>query len=328
MDADHGDRAPLRGHCSIQVGSTGIIDFRAATEKMAVNWPWPLNPESRVRLGEEVLDITQAGGISNCRTTKPATARYACCGGLQSDRLARRTGCASRTGSSSASEGITTSWRTTLLLGAPPIYPVPDPRFLSWACTPHAHDRRQHRVRAQRRVHFQARRLRQDRLRPEVDTVDALTYGGTWKLFRRTCPTASTSTGGPSARSCSAHLRRLVPRWRWTTCVRPGRCTRHVVGHGWCHGGRLPSNAGARIHALNALSPAATAALAIGREIVSMAVEQLHIGEALPQAERNLSARHPNWSWYSFQSTASSPSAVQALQDDGSELRDRGSRDS
>jgi L-2-hydroxyglutarate oxidase len=38
---------------------------------------------------------------------------------------------------------------------------------------------------------------------------------------------------------------------------------------------------GAHIHVLNAPSPAATAALAIGGEIVSMAVDQLKVGERM-----------------------------------------------
>ena len=285
------DAAEIRAiepHCvgiaGIHVGCTGIIDFRAATEKMA-ELAVATNPESRVQLGEEVLDIDQDGGISTVRTDKGAyTARYViCCGGLQSDRLAK-------------SDGVRFPERIVGFRGdyyeledhakhkvRHLIYPVPDPRFPflglhftrmtdgSIECGPNAV--------------FTFKREGYGKTDFDLrDTVDALTYGGTWKLFLKNMSYGINEYRRAFSRKLFLRtLQRLVPSLELDD-LRPGRAGVRAMLLG-TDGAMVDDfrieRKGAHIHVLNAPSPAATAALAIGEEIVSMAVEELRIGEAL-----------------------------------------------
>ncbi len=115
------------------------------------------------------------------------------------------------------------------------------------------------------------------------DTVDALTYGGTWKLFLKNMSYGINEYRRAFSKKLFLRtLRRLVPSLEMDD-LRPGRAGVRAMLLG-TDGAMVDDfrieRRGAHIHVLNAPSPAATAALAIGEEIVSMAVEQLHIGEA------------------------------------------------
>ena len=89
--------AEIEPHCkgvgALWVPCTGIIDFRAATEKM-VEVGLGIQPKSAVHLNEEVLDFETDGEDTIVITNK---AKYRAnklivCGGLQADRLAKRDG--------------------------------------------------------------------------------------------------------------------------------------------------------------------------------------------------------------------------------------------
>src|SRR5690606_23824921 len=75
-DMERVDTAGIRDiepHCTgiagLRVGCTGIIDFPAATRKMA-ELAQGINPESRVALGEEFHGIVPHDGLSMVRTSK------------------------------------------------------------------------------------------------------------------------------------------------------------------------------------------------------------------------------------------------------------------
>jgi L-2-hydroxyglutarate oxidase len=244
-----------------------------------------INPRSEVRLNEEVTGTTQAGGRSTITTSNGAyTARYAIfCGGLQSDRLAKADGAKVK----ERIVGFRGDYYDLTEQGKHKvkhlIYPVPDPRFPflgvhftrmtdgSIECGPNA-------VFTFKREGYGKTDF------SLADTWDALTYGGTWKLFFK-----NMSYGIDEYRRAFSKklflktLQRLIPSLTMDD-IKPGRAGVRAMLLG--DDGNMVDDfrierQGAHIHVLNAPSPAATAALAIGGEIVGMAVDKLKLGEAV-----------------------------------------------
>ncbi len=270
------------GIAGVRVGCTGIIDFKGATNRM-VEIAVGINPGSQVHLGEEFRRVEQKEGYSVVTTSKTTyqTRHAIFCGGLQSDRLAR-------------ADGATVNERIVGFRGdyydlteqgkqkvKHLIYPVPDPRFPflgvhftrmtdgSIECGPNAV--------------FTFKREGYGRTDFNLkDSVDALTYGGTWKLFLRNMGYGI----GEYRRAFSKQLflrtlQRLIPSLTMAD-IEPGRSGVRAMLLG-TDGNMVDDfrieRRGRHIHVLNAPSPAATAALAIGGRIVEMAVEELGVGE-------------------------------------------------
>lgn len=263
----------------IHVGCTGIIDFRGATERMA-EVALAKQPASEVHTSEEALTFVTDGDRVKVRTNKSvySARKLIFCGGLQADRLARRDGVklkekvvGFRGDYYELAEHV--KYKVKHL-----IYPVPNPDFPflgvhftrmtdgSIECGPNAV--------------FTFKREGYGKTDFDLrDTLDALSYIGTWRLFMNNMKFGIDEYRRAfSKRLFLKTLQRLVPSLTMDDIV-PGRAGVRAL--------LLRSDGDTRddfrieytdhsIHVLNAPSPAATASLAIGDNVREMAEE--HFG--------------------------------------------------
>ncbi len=266
-----------RGIKGIRVPCTGIIDFVTATEKM-LEVTTGRNAESTIVFNEEVLSYAREGELKRIRTDRRTyAARYMVfCGGLQSDRLAKKDGVALdmaivgfRGDYYELAEQAKHKVRNL-------IYPVPDPKFPflgvhftrmtdgSIECGPNA-------VLTFDREGYGKTDLN---LR---DALDALSFKGTWNLlFNHFGFAYNEYRRAFSKRLFLRTLQRLVPGLGMDDIV-PGRAGVRAMALG-IDGETIDDfrieQKGNSLHVLNAPSPAATASLAIGEQIREMAEER------------------------------------------------------
>ncbi|MCL4103783.1 UNVERIFIED_CONTAM: hypothetical protein GTU68_029100 [Idotea baltica] len=269
----------IEPHCNgiagIWVPCTGIIDYRGATQKMAELIPG-IQEMSQVETSCEVYGIEKDGEVSTVFTTKGV--RYGrqlvFCTGLQSDRMAKLDG-AKHLGMRIV--GFRGDYFDLTDKGMHKvknlIYPVPNPAFPFLGvhftrmieggveCGPNAvfvFDREGYNKTA-----FDWK-----------DTWEALTYRGTFKLFTRHWRFGLEEYRRAfSKKLFLRQLQRLIPSLEMDD-LKPGRCGIRAMAldpHGdMIEDFRIEYTQGS-IHVLNAPSPAATSALAIGRAVQEMA---------------------------------------------------------
>lgn len=261
----------------IWVPYTGIIDFVGATAKM-LEITGALNTVSKVVYNEEVLSYKEEGGLKNIRTNKNSyKAKYMVfCGGLQSDRLAKKDGVeldmsivGFRGDYYELAEHAKHKVRNL-------IYPVPNPEFPflgvhftrmtdgSVECGPNAVFT--FKREGYGKTDFNMR-----------DTVEALAFKGTWNLlFNHFGFAWNEYRRAFSKRLFLKTLQRLIPDLTMDDLV-PGRAGVRAMALG-LDGETIDDfrieQKGNSLHVLNAPSPAATASLAIGDQIREMAEER------------------------------------------------------
>ena len=252
------------------VPCTGIIDFRAATQKM-VELALAINPLSAVYLGNEVQSITKNEKISTLQTNKGEfeAVYLVFCAGLQADRLARKDGVQLKeqvVGFRGDYYELTheASHKVKNL-----IYPVPNPDFPFLGvhftrmtngdieCGPNAVFTFKREGYGKTDFSFR-------------DTWDALTYKGTWKLFFN-----NMAFGINEYRRAFSKKLFLKTLQRMITSLtmedlKPGRAGVRALllaQDGDTRDDFRIEYHGNSIHVLNAPSPAATACLSIGEYI-------------------------------------------------------------
>ncbi len=262
------------GMKAIRVGCTGIINFRGVTEKLGELIP-RLNPGSRVFTETEVSDIVKSENGSRISTNKGVfeATWLVFCGGLHSDRLAKK-------------DGVKTDTRIVGFRGdyylltekghhkvKNLIYPVPNPQFPFLG----VHFTRMYNgeIECGPNAVFTFKREGYGKTDFNLkDTWDALTFQGTWKLFfKHTKFGIDEYRRAFSKRLFLKTLQRLIPSLEMDDLM-PGRAGVRAMALGpdgeMIDDFRFEFKDNA-IHVLNAPSPAATAALAIGSEVCAQA---------------------------------------------------------
>lgn len=263
----------------IWVPVTGIIDFRGATEKMA-ELALAMNSESSMRLGEEVIGIEKGEETSTVVTNKNKyTAKYLVfCAGLQADRLAKKDGVDLKekvVGFRGDYYELTeeAKYKVKNL-----IYPIPNPDFPFLGV--HFTRMTDGEIECGPNAVFTFKREGYGKTDFSMrDTWDALTYGGTWKLFFNNMSFGINEYRRAFSKKLFLKtLQRMVPSLKMDD-IKPGRAGVRALllaQDGDTRDDFRIEYHGRSIHVLNAPSPAATASLAIGGYIAEEA--EKHFG--------------------------------------------------
>lgn len=267
----------IEPHCvgiqGIWVPCTGIIDFVGATNKMG-ELMLAINPQSSIELNCEVKSW-DSGTISSIHTNKGTfkAKKLVFCGGLQSDRLAQK----DDVKADMKIVGFRGDYYDLTEKGHHKvknlIYPVPNPAFPFLGvhftrmtngdieCGPNA-------VFVFKREGYKKTSFNLK------DTAEALSYKGTWKLFSKHWRFGLDEYKRAfSKRLFLNRLQGLIPSLEMDD-LKPGRCGVRAMALG--PEGEMIEDFAIEykenaIHVLNAPSPAATSALAIGESVSDMA---------------------------------------------------------
>jgi (S)-2-hydroxyglutarate dehydrogenase len=266
----------------IWVPCTGIIDFVAVCTKLT-ELIKGLNPENRILTSTEALDFKRSDGIYNIKTNRAVfKSRFLISSaGLQADRIARKEG----NPSEAAIIGFRGDYYELSEKGKSKVrnlvYPVPNPKYPflgvhftrmvdgSYECGPNA-------VFVFKREGY----LKTDF--SLSDTAEALSYGGTWRFFFRNLKFAVDEYRGAFSKSYFLQrLRKLIPDLQMDD-IEPGRAGVRAMAlspQGEMLDDFKIEKGPSAIHIINAPSPAATAALAIGETISNMAFEHFKLNK-------------------------------------------------
>ncbi len=258
----------------IWVPCTGIIDYRATTEKLC-ELVIAKQPKSKIVLGEEVLNYIHEEDKTTVITTKNKylTKYMIFCGGLQSDRLAKKDKVALKekiVGFRGDYYELTSQAKHKV---KNLIYPVPNPDFPFLGV--HFTRMVNNDIECGPNAVFTFKREGYGKTDFSLrDTVDALTYKGTWKLlFNNTSFAYNEYRRAFSKKLFLKTLQRIIPSLTMAD-IKPGRAGVRAMllnKNGDTKDDFRIEYKGKSIHVLNAPSPAATACLAIGDEICKMA---------------------------------------------------------
>lgn len=265
---------------AIRVGCTGIIDFVGVC-KVLSDLIMAQPSGSEVKLEHEVIAFEKADGTTTVVTNKGKfkAKNIVNCTGLQTDRIAKK-------------DGLDPNMKIVGFRGdyyeltekaqhkvKHLIYPVPDPQFPFLGV--HFTRMINHPTECGPNAVFVFKREGYGKTDFSLnDTMDALAYAGTWKLFFKHWQFGLDEYRRAfSKRLFLERLRRLVPSLEMEDIV-PGRAGVRAMAldadGNMIDDFKIVASDNA-LHVLNAPSPAATACLAIGTAVNEMAEKQFNL---------------------------------------------------
>ena len=270
----------IEGIAGIRVGCTGIIDFRGVTDTLG-NLLESLNPRSKVFRHTEINAVRNEDNmkvlISNKGNFKAKKVVF--CAGLQSDRMAQMDGIKTQ----AKIVGFRGDYYDLTEKGKHKIkhlvYPVPNPAFPFLGV--HFTRMTDGTIECGPNAVFTFKREGYGKTDFSLkDTLDALGFIGTWRLFfKHTRFGIDEYKRAFSKALFLKTLQRLLPGLE-SDDIKPGRAGVRAMALGpdgeIIDDFKFEYNDNS-IHILNAPSPAATACLAIGSEVTRMA--EAHFGE-------------------------------------------------
>lgn len=264
----------------IWVPCTGIIDFVGATKKM-VELAQSINENSKVFMGHEIKNIVKEDTFSVLHSAKGTfKAKYLVfCAGLQADRLAKKDGVKLKekvVGFRGDYYELTDQAKHKV---KNLIYPVPNPDFPFLGV--HFTRMTNGEIECGPNAVFTFKREGYNKTDFSLkDTADALSYGGTWKLFFNNMSFGINEYRRAfSKRLFLKTLQRMIPSLE-SNDIRPGRAGVRALllsQDGDTRDDFRIEYHGNSIHVLNAPSPAATASLAIGNYVSEEAEKHFSI---------------------------------------------------
>jgi L-2-hydroxyglutarate oxidase LhgO len=265
---------------AIRVGCTGIIDYAEVTRVYARVLQERF-PQSKVQCGMEAKGFERNDSGTRILTNRGSVqTRYLItCAGLQSDRIAKKEG----SPSNAAIVGFRGDYYELTEKGMQKvkhlIYPVPNPKFPFLGV--HFTRMIQGGVECGPNAVFVFKREGYGKTDFSLrDTVEAFSFGGTWKFFAKHWRFGLDEYRGAfSKRLFLKRLNTLIPSLEMDD-IEPGRAGVRAMAlapEGEMIDDFKMEKSGNALHVLNAPSPAATASLAIGGEIMQMATEHFRL---------------------------------------------------
>ena len=270
----------VEAKAGIWVPCTGIIDFVGATNKM-VEVALGINEKSKVALSEEAVSFQRNTDNTTITTNKSTyNAKFLIfCGGLQADRLAKKDGVGvpeKVVGFRGDYYELTDDAKHKV---KNLIYPVPNPEFPFLGV--HFTRMVNGDVECGPNAVFTFKREGYGKTDFNLtDTIDALSYSGTWKLFFKNMSFGIDEYRRAfSKRLFLKTLQGLIPSLQMED-IKPGRAGVRALLLGkdgdTKDDFRIEYSKNS-IHILNAPSPAATACLAIGNDVCEMASKHFNL---------------------------------------------------
>jgi len=262
------------------VPCTGIIDFVGTTNKL-IEITKGINSESHLLTGQKVTSFERDGEVRNIVTTKGRfnAKQMIFCGGLQADRLAKQ----DEVDLKEKVVGFRGDYYDLTEVGKEKvknlIYPVPNPDFPFLGV--HFTRMTNGEIECGPNAVFTFKREGYGKTDFSLrDTIDALSYSGTWKLFLNNTKFAVDEYRRAFSKKLFLQtLQRMIPSLTMDD-IKPGRAgvRAQLLGtRGETRDDFRIEYTKDSIHVLNAPSPAATACLAIGGDIKEMAEKHFNL---------------------------------------------------